>query len=185
VDIEGFLRPWAGVAFRHIPASSPYDVLDLRFAGVARDNRWNEPGEPTLYLASDRGVAVAEFARHLSEGRQLRDGSLVVERQLFRLQLSLARTLDLRDPALWAALSLREAPYCFRDKGIARAVARFLRRTTPAQAIVAPSLAFLDDPSRFVLALFLEKLPAEPRRFVLRAEADGILTLDLTASADA
>jgi RES domain-containing protein len=173
VDLRSFLRPWSGFVFRHLPAASPYDVLDFRFAGQARDNRWNAQGEPTLYLASDRAVALAEFARHLREDRGLANPALVVERQVFRLNVSLPRTLDLRDPALCDALSLREAPYCFLDKAIARAVAGYLRRTSPVQALLVPSVAFLDDPQRFVLALFLEKLPAEPQEFILRRRAEG------------
>ncbi len=181
MDIRAFLRPFAGRLFRHIPAASPYGVLDFRFAGSGSRNRWNDRGEPTLYLAGDRGVALAEFARHLSEDRRLAGRPLVIARQVFRLHVAVGQMLDLREPALCVGLSLREAPYCFLDRGVARSVAQFLRRTSPAQALVVPSMAFLDDPSRFVMALFLEKLPPAPERFVLNAEADGLLQLDLAA----
>jgi RES domain-containing protein len=177
VDIATFLRPWSGFLFRHIPAASPYDVLDFRFAGLAADNRWNARGEPTLYLASDRGVALAEFARHLGEDRRMDPATAVVARRVFRLQVTVPRVLDLRDPNFCSALSLKEAPYCFVDKGIARAVAQFLRRTTPAQALIAPSVAFLDDADRFIAVLFLDKLPVEVARFIPRALPDGLLSL--------
>ena len=32
--VARFLHPWRGTAIRHIPAGSPYDVLDTRFAGL-------------------------------------------------------------------------------------------------------------------------------------------------------
>lgn len=181
MDVRTFLRPWSGWVLRHIPANSPHGVLDFRYAGRAAGNRWNAQGEPTLYLAGDEGVAVAEFARHLIEDRRLKDGARLVERRVFRLVVDLAQTLDLREPALCQSLSLREAPYCFLDKQVARSVAAFLRRTTPAQGLFVPSVAFLDDPGRFVLAVFLEKLPRDPAQFILRAETGGLLRLDLSA----
>ena len=57
--VAAVLHPWSGTAIRHIPAASRFDVLDTRFAGLAADNRWNEAGEPTFYLARDLGVALA------------------------------------------------------------------------------------------------------------------------------
>lgn len=182
MDLHALVRPWSGWAFRHIPAGSPYGVLDFRFAGRGSTNRWNAQGEPTLYLAGDRGVALAEFARHLGEARGVREPEHLIRRQVFRLTLNLGHTLDLRRPELCDSLSLREAPYCFLDKAVARAVAGFLRQTTPAQALLVPSVAFLDDPGRFTLAVFLEKLPPDPAQFIRRAERDGLLELDLSES---
>lgn len=169
--LDAFVRPWSGTAFRHIPANSPYPVLDVRFAGRAAQSRWNYPGEPTLYLAGDRGVAIAEFARHLEEERsaELRRGA--VERALFRLEVAVDALLDLRDPGLHRALSLDNVPYCFLDKAIARAVAQYLRRTTPTHALLVPSMAFLDAADRWVLVLFLEKLPPDPQRFITATPA--------------
>jgi hypothetical protein len=43
----------------------------------------------------------------------------------------------------------------------ARATARFLRLTTSAEGLLVPSVAFLDDPSRWNRVLFLDKLPAD------------------------
>jgi hypothetical protein len=31
--LAGRLQRWSGAALRHIPAGSPYDVLDFRYAG--------------------------------------------------------------------------------------------------------------------------------------------------------
>ena len=166
-------RPWSGTAFRHTPAGSPFGVLDFRFAGRSADNRWNYQGEPTLYLAGDRGVALAELARHFHEAAVPPPGLQLVERAVFRLELLVAALIDLRDPDVHRALSLKNAPACFLDKGIARSTAQFLRRTTPAQALLAASMAFLDAPERWVLALFLDKLPADHRRFIVAVEPAG------------
>jgi len=60
VPLDDLVAPWSGDALRHIPAGSPFDVLDFRFAGLGAENRWNDPGQPTLYLAGDAGVAEIE-----------------------------------------------------------------------------------------------------------------------------
>ena len=173
MTLGAFLQPWSRPAFRHIPASSPFGVLDFRFAGRSADNRWNEPGEPTVYLASDRGVALAELARHFHEAPLPPSGLHLVERAIFRLEVAVEALIDMRDPGVHRALSLMSAPHCFLDRGIARATAQFPRPTTAAQALLAPSMAFLDAPERWVLVLFLDKLPADHRRFITAVEAAG------------
>ncbi len=164
--VVAFLRPWRGTGLRHIPAGSRYGVLDTRFAGVARDNRWNEPGDPTFYVASDLGVAVAEFGRHMVEERGAGGARRVQERAVYRLEVQVDSLLDLRDPAVRRALGLRGGARRFLDVAVARATANFVRRTTPAEALLVPSMAFLDDPTRWNLVLFLEKLPADLARFI-------------------
>lgn len=167
--------PWSGTAFRHLLAGARYDLLDFRYAGRAADNRWNAAGEPTLYLAGDVGVAIAEFARHLAVDRAPALASVAAARTVYRLAVRVERLLDLREPAAWAALSLENAPFCFADKSVARATAQFLRRTTAAQGLLVPSVAFLDDLDRWVLALFLEKLPAESATFIPAVAVEGPL----------
>jgi hypothetical protein len=178
VALDEFIRPWSGIAFRHIPAGSSYDVLDFRFAGRGRDNRWNDPGDRTLYLAGDHGVAVAELARHLQidRGNDRRIATQV--RQIYRLHIDLEHVLDLREPTLWQTLSLTDVPQAFLDKAVARATARFVRTVTPAQAIIVPSAAFLDSTDRWILVLFLEKVPSGPSRFIRSAEPDGIIRIE-------
>jgi hypothetical protein len=51
----------------HEPASADAIVSEER-------GRWNEPGSPTLYLASDVAAAIAEAARHLERVGQVRVG---------------------------------------------------------------------------------------------------------------
>ena len=173
--LDDWLTPWSGTAYRHLPAGVSYDVLDLRHAGRGAENRWNEQGEPTFYLGGDVGVVIAEFARHFEVGRSRTLAGGAITRTVYRLEVVLQRVHDLRDPTLCAALSLREAPLCFLDRAIARATARFLRRTTAAQALLVPSVAMLDKPDRWVMVLFLEKLPADPRRFIPSVQVEGPL----------
>jgi hypothetical protein len=44
--------------------------------------------------------------------------------------------------------------------------------------MLVPSVAFLDDPERWVAMLFLEKLPPDPRQFITAVEALGTFHLD-------
>jgi len=173
VALDDLLRGWADTTYRHIPAGSPYPVTDFRFAAASDANRWNRRGEPTLYLACDRGGAVAEFARHIDEERLAALAELVLERRLFRLEIALDYTLDLRAQALIQQLSIADAPARFLDRAVARAVAGFLRATTSAQGLLVPSVAFLDDPSRFLVVCFLEKLPSESERWIRSVTVDG------------
>ncbi len=173
MSLDARLTPWSGVAYRHIPAGARYDVLDFRYAGRGAGNRWNEPGEPTLYLAGDVGVAIAEFGRHFALDNVPALGPATVTRTVYRLELVIDRLLDLRDPRAWQALSLANAPFCFADRAVARATARYVRYTTQAQGLLVPSVAFLDDSSRWVMALFLDALPSEVEQFIWSVEPAG------------
>ena len=94
-------------------------------------------------------------------------------RQVYRFQVGLDCVLDLRLSEVWSALSLTDVPDCFKDKAIARAIAQFVRKTTTTQAIIVPSMAFLDDLDRWCLVLFLEKLSSDPYTFLPSVERDG------------
>jgi RES domain-containing protein len=176
--VEDLIATWSGAACRHIPDGSPYSVLDARFAARSRTNRWNRPGEPTLYLACDHGVLIGECARHQREERAPALAPGMFARRIYDLHLRLDALLDLRDERAHAALSLRDAPACFLDREVARATAGFLRTTTPAQALLVPSLAFLDDPQRWVLFLFVEKLPDGLEDVVTAVEQDGVFRIE-------
>lgn len=162
MQLSDCLAPWRGDAFRHVPAGARIDVLDFRYAGRSAENRWNEPGHPTLYLAGDEGVLITEWGRHFAVNRSPALQHATVERAVCRLTLELDAVLDLRSPNVWRLLSLADAPACFTDVGIARATAHFIRRTTAAQALFVPPIGFLDRLDRWCLVLFLEKLPAPP-----------------------
>jgi RES domain-containing protein len=164
--VAAHLHAWSGTGFRHIPAGASYNVLDTSFAGRSTDNRWNNAGEPTFYIAGDRAVAVAEFARHLREDFSSTLGPVLTERALYRLQLRLQSILDLRDPDVRRSLGLPDDFRQFLDAAYARATATFIRRTSEAEALLVPSMAFLDDPTRWNLVLFLEKLPRDLAAFI-------------------
>ncbi|MGH2616402.1 MAG: RES domain-containing protein [Thermomicrobiales bacterium] len=175
MPLSGHLKRWSGTALRHIPAGSPLDVLDFRYAGRGADNRWNEPGSPTLYLAGDEGVLIAEWGRHFETNRTAQLQQMTVERSTFSLVLSIDSVLDFRSGDVCNALSLDNAPYCFADIHVARATANFVRRTTEAQALLVPSMGFLDDLERWCLVAFLEKLPSDPRGFISSVAPCGVL----------
>jgi len=151
---------------RHIPAGSRLDVLDTRFAGLAADNRWNEAGEPTFYLAGDLGVALAEYARHLRDDVGFSSTPTAHERAVYQVAVEVQAVLDLREPRVRSAIGLAGGRRRFLNRAVARATAHFLRQTTSAEALLVPSIAFLDDPSRWNLVLFLDKLPTDTSSFM-------------------
>ena len=175
-SLAELVRPWEGTAYRHIPADAGYDVRDLRFAGRRTDGRWHWRGQPTLYLATDSAVAVAEFARHLAVDR----GGAVIpaRRAVYQLGVRLARTIDLRDPAVLALIGRDDAPLCWLDERIARAVATFFRDALQVEAVLVPSVAHLDAPQRFNVVCFLENLPSNARAFLPRARRRATVTVE-------
>ncbi len=99
----------------------------------------------------------------------------MLSRRIFDLEITIEHVLDLRDPQVCTALSLAGNPECFLDRAVARATAGFLRRTTGVEALLLPSMAFLDQLDRWVMAIFLEKLPDGVERLVTAVTKDGIL----------
>ncbi|HET7028457.1 MAG TPA: RES domain-containing protein [Candidatus Limnocylindrales bacterium] len=55
---------YRGPVWCHVPADEQLDLSRLAEADSA-DDRWNARGEPTIYLALDRSIALAEFGRHV------------------------------------------------------------------------------------------------------------------------
>jgi hypothetical protein len=149
----------------------------FQFAGRARTNRWNGVGERTLYLAGDSGVAIGEFARHYDADRTATIRRESTVQRIYSMIVTLDAVLDLRDVRVVAEPSLH-TPYCFLDRSIARATAQLVRRVTPARGILTPSMAFLEDPNRWVLVLFLEKLPDDPHTYLASVEVDGVFCVD-------
>jgi RES domain-containing protein len=174
--LSAHLKTWSGVALRHLPAGAHYDVLDFRFAGRGADNRWNGPGVPTLYLAGDEGVLIAEWGRHFAINRDSSLKPLTQERRVFRLELALDQVIDLRQAAVWDELSLGNAPQCFLEVDVARAVAEFIRKTTIAQGMLVPSMGFLDHLDRWCLVVFLEKL-GDPKSFISSVTNGGAVQM--------
>lgn len=173
--LDDQITQWTGSALRHLSANAPYDVTDFSYAARSRENRWNAHGEPTLYLAGDAGVVVAEWGRHLIDARSQRIARRVADHTVYRLHLSLEAVLDLTQPAIWGQLPLTNPPLGFTDIETTRHTARVIRRTSAAQAILVPSVAFLDDLTRWNLVVFLDKLPADPHAWIQRVETVGPL----------
>ena len=168
VLVEAFFRRIQRSVFRAIPDASGNDPLDATFAARSTENRWNRFGEPTLYVAGDSRVMAAEWARHVDELR-LTPGIVqaALPRRIFELRIDLDAVLDLRDPALCSLLGVADTPVAFlRDKGLCQSLSGRLRRETPAQAVIAPSMALLDQPERWVMVLFADKLPGYPGAFI-------------------
>jgi RES domain-containing protein len=172
---DDLLTPWIGGAFRHVNATRGHDVLDFSHAGLYGKNRWNIPGEPTLYLAGDIGVAIAEWGRRFPASYPAA-AKLPVVRDVFQLHLRLSSVLDLRSRESMSATGHHDAPDIFRDINIARAVARQMRTTTRAQAMLVPSIAFLDDLTRWNLVVFLEKVPTDQQAWITKVDRIGPLT---------
>jgi len=179
MPLQAYISPWTGYGIRHIPDTpgKSYDIYDFRYCGRSNENRWNIAGEPTLYLAKEKDVALAEYARHFKVDRTPRLATQTYRRQVLRFRVELEYVLDLRIPKVWAELSLENAPDCFKDKTIARSTANFIRKTTLTQAIFVPSVAFLDNLEQWCLVLFLEKLLPETRKFLPSAESDGFFQI--------
>jgi RES domain-containing protein len=175
-SLADLVAPWEGTSYRHIPADARYDVRDLRWAGRRSDGRWHWRGQPTLYLATDAGVAIAEFARHLALDRG--GAVLPARRAVYQLGVRLQRTIDLRDPRVLALIGRDDAPRCWLDERIARAVATFFRDAIRVEALLVPSVAHLDDMTRSNVVCFLENLPENPRTFLPRARRRATVSVE-------
>lgn len=157
---EHQVRPWRGRVYRHIPGSSPFGPLEIGIAARSQEHRWNRAGEQTMYFAGSRATLIGEFARHFERDRAPELAALVQTRRIFELEIELSRVFDLTDPAAAADLGIAGAPSCFLDRSIARATAGFLRDARGVEAILTPSIAFLDQPEHRNLVLFLDRLDA-------------------------
>lgn len=96
-------------------------------------------------------------------------------RTVYRLHLHLDAVVDLRDSGLTSNVEGDDPPGWLIDKERAHSVARHLRSATPAQVLLVPSVAFLDDLTRWNLVVFLDKLPADPQAWIQRVETVGPL----------
>jgi RES domain-containing protein len=175
MSIQSYIKPWHGEAVRHIPNLTipTYDIYDFSYAGRSAENRWNRQGEPTLYLAKEKNVALAEYARHFQVDRSAKLVQQIQERVVYRFDVRLGHVINLCDPEIWQELSLTTPPDCFKNRDVARACANFIRHTTTATAMFVPSMAFLDDLEQWCLVIFLEKLSANVHVFLPNVTTDG------------
>jgi len=151
--------PWFAAAFAAPAVSSGPATDDFRVSDlVSTDgNRWSHPGQPTLYLAGDTGVALAEVGRHWdpANGRQ----------GLWQVQVALTSAVDLRRVDVRAAAGVPEDARWFLDSARCRELAaRF--RNAGCDGLVVPSVAFLDDLRRWNAVIFVDR--AAPLSLVVR-----------------
>ena len=176
MKLEKFIQPWTGFALRHIPDGN--EVLDFSFCGLSTENRWNVPGESTLYLAASKQVAVGEYSRHYKESRVQGLIKKTQKRSFWQLELELNRTIDLCNPAVYSHFP--NAPDEFKNIKTARSIASFLRNAFQLEAMFVPSMVFLDDLSKWCLVIFLENLYPDLGRFILNAEKIGFFEIGCT-----
>jgi RES domain-containing protein len=150
-DILDAIRPWSGVAFVHVEPGGQGDGLDVDSMSRQPNGRWNEPPDPTLYFAGDPAVALSELARHASP-----DGA-PARRALLRVRVELQRVVDVRPRAVAARLGVTGAPHAFLRRDEARRLATRLR-SEDVEAVLVPPMAFLDQPERWNLVCFVERL---------------------------
>jgi hypothetical protein len=146
---------YQGGAFRCVPDNGPFEPRAL----IDRDgenDRWHRRDEPTVYLALDPGVAVAEAGRHLEPTPPPDEQSGGACHRILRIAVDAADLVDLRDPVTRVAVGASDAPFGFLDRERTRSLAGDLRSTTHARGMIVPSVAFLDDPSRANLVLFMD-----------------------------
>jgi len=148
VIVAEALTPFEGALYCHVPADEPVDLAALAHGGDASD-RWSRADQPTVYLASDAGVVLAELGRH-EHGL---DGSSI-RRQLLRLDVAGVRLLDVRREDVARGLGIDGVPHAYLDRALARAVGCAMREVEGCQGLMVPSMALLDDPERHCVVLF-------------------------------
>ena len=169
-----YLTSWRGIAWCHVPADQPLDPDRLVTSG-GDDDRWNGRGEPTVYLAVEAATAVAELARHLRPPLDAESA----RRRLVGLSVDLDRLVDLRRRATRAAFGVDDAA-AFRNRELARSVARRIRADRSTRGLLVPSVAFLDDAdddSRGNLVVFEDRVPGGVRSLVRTMVDGGVIDL--------
>jgi RES domain-containing protein len=124
--------------------------VDSRSLISTHANRWSAEGEPTIYLASDAGVGLAELGRHWDEQPD--------ECSVWSVRVTLGAAADLRDPAIRAGLGLPDDPTWVLDLDRCSGLASRLRSERAHDGMVVPSVAFLDDPGRWNVVVFVDRL---------------------------
>jgi len=148
-DLRSLVGRVGGDVYCHAPADQPFDVGALDRPDDPED-RWSAAGTRTGYVAGDPMTALAEYARH---GPPAGNGD---ERRIVRLRLAELLSLDLRTAAVRSALRLPPGHDAFIDRAFARSIALAIRREGLCQALVVPSMAFVDRPDRRNVVVFSE-----------------------------
>ncbi len=184
VVVERSFAPFRASVYCHVPSDVEIDPGRLAERNDSAD-RWNEPGQPTVYLALDVGVALAEFARHAAPGDR---------RRLVRFDAALDAVADLRPGTPASNAPSRDsgrrgdrehdpAPgppdhglVDVSDRDAARRVAARFRAEPGCCGLLVPSLAFPDDPARGNLVVFAERA-GPPETWLANLVVVGSVTL--------
>jgi RES domain-containing protein len=174
--LDSLLRAWTGIGLRHIPTRASRGILDDTHAARSRRNRWNEVGTPTFYFASDIAVVWTEFGRHIQA--ELPGGEPERQaRDTWQVPISLDRLIDFRDPVASASIGLSKIDDWIGDIDRTQATARYVRQHVDVQGLLVPSMGFLDDPARWNVVVYLDRIdplatfgpPVFLRRIILDA----------------
>ena len=133
---------FSGASFRASPGDQPFEVEAI-VSDDGDGDRWNRPGEPTIYLALDPGVALAEAGRHMNDEEGTHGCQLLVS-----LEVRVDGLVDLRDATVRRDLGIEGGPAAFLDRQRSREVAGRLRQLPECRGILAPSMALIDQPAR-------------------------------------
>jgi RES domain-containing protein len=168
---EASLVSFHDTAWCHVPADEPIRLDKL--AGTDGSNRWNREGQPTLYLALDLEVTIAEMARHLDPGSD----EAPIRRRLLGLSVRLDGLADLRTASGRARLGGPADPADLLQRELARTLADRAREVEGCRGLVTPSMAFLDDPSRGNVVVFMERRPDGVEGLVHGMREAGVVDL--------
>jgi hypothetical protein len=100
-------------------------------------------------------VALSELARHLPADER------GATRDLLRIELRVERLVDVRSPLVCERLGVDGAPFCLLDRAHAEGIATRLRATGDVHAILVPPMAFLEQPDRWNLVGFVDRMGDE------------------------
>lgn len=166
---------WNGVGYRHVPSDDPR-VAVATDASTTHAGRWHSLGQETLYLAGDHPLVIAEYARHIPATHPLDFTRLFATRSILQIHARIPRVIDIRDPEVCQLLGVDQDPAWIRDVAHTRRIATMIRMDTDASGIIVPSMAFLDDATRWNLVLFRAKFLAWPEPSVVPGRIVGVIT---------
>jgi len=101
---------------------------------------------------------------------------MLLERDVWSVEIRLDHTLDLRDPVVIEAMGAPPLRRWILDAGKTRAAAEHLRAQTGVQGLIVPSVAFLDDPDRPNVIVFRDRV--DPAVAFGLPHRSGRITLD-------
>jgi RES domain-containing protein len=148
LDADGLAAPFNETAYY---AGEPAARFEPEKAITIEGNRWSAAGEPTIYLAGDIGVALAEFARHAPADRAL-------EGRVWAIELRLDAAIDLRREDVRSRLGVADDPRWYLDRERCRSLGSRLRSRGNCDGLVVPSVAMLDQVSRWNAVVFVDRL---------------------------